>query len=435
MAAEGHTGEHAKEICGAIKAGTANARMCWGKPCDVDMSAPQELEHYDSGLTQKSREAVDSGDRDKHLEAAKAYEDKSKDVAQQDLKAKLLSAGAAHRKQATAMLDTAPRLAVRTKGVVPGVTTRNQADELSWGECVLKEMDGGLDRTSAENLCSQVEGETYQENHMKIPAQAIANLKHVLTANCKCGGAEKAANNKALADEVAKLKDKIQTDALNRGAKAVLNIQQGQLVINAEGEAAGVDIAKLAKFLAIDINPGSDPAGFIKSLLAKLDEISKQLSQPEDLTDAGADEGSEAPTPVAMAEGGPDATTNRSRLTPEEREAIAFANSVRLREKQAIVNRLVANVEDDGQRQAAFKELMAMPDAALQRLAPIAPAQTVANTTEQDHGGGHWVGMTGNANPVLTRNQSQVSDRERAEIEAMTPPVLNFRKERQKQSA
>lgn len=40
-------------------------------------------------------------------------------------------------------------------------------------------------------------------------------------------------------------------------------------------------------------------------------------------------------------------------------------------------------------------------------------------------------GFLGNTTPVMVHNSTEASDHERAQIEAMTPPVLNFRKERQ----
>lgn len=43
------------------------------------------------------------------------------------------------------------------------------------------------------------------------------------------------------------------------------------------GEVAGVDIAALADFLGIATNPAQDPAGFVKELMSKLDEISSKL--------------------------------------------------------------------------------------------------------------------------------------------------------------
>lgn len=43
------------------------------------------------------------------------------------------------------------------------------------------------------------------------------------------------------------------------------------------GEIAGVDIAALADFLGIATNPAQDPAGFVKELMAKLEDISSRL--------------------------------------------------------------------------------------------------------------------------------------------------------------
>lgn len=45
-----------------------------------------------------------------------------------------------------------------------------------------------------------------------------------------------------------------------------------------EGTTAGVNTAELAKFFGVEIDPGQDPSGFIKALLAKMDEVRAKLS-------------------------------------------------------------------------------------------------------------------------------------------------------------
>ncbi len=57
------------------------------------------------------------------------------------------------------------------------------------------------------------------------------------------------------------------------------------------GEAAGVNIGELALAFGIDIDPGSDPAGFIKAILSKLDEVRSKLSgdAPEPASEPAAD--------------------------------------------------------------------------------------------------------------------------------------------------
>lgn len=56
------------------------------------------------------------------------------------------------------------------------------------------------------------------------------------------------------------------------------------------GEVAGVDIAGLADFLGITTNPAQDPAGFVKELMAKLDEISGKLRGDEPAAEAPVEE-------------------------------------------------------------------------------------------------------------------------------------------------
>lgn len=66
------------------------------------------------------------------------------------------------------------------------------------------------------------------------------------------------------------------------------------------GSVAGVDIAALADFLAIDVDPAQDPAGFVKALMSKLDEISSKLRGDAGPSDP-APPSSDAPPPEEMA--------------------------------------------------------------------------------------------------------------------------------------
>ncbi len=63
---------------------------------------------------------------------------------------------------------------------------------------------------------------------------------------------------------------------------AIKTMSQDDLVERAEGEGggeiAGVNIAELATFLGVDIDPGQDPAGFVAAIKAKLQEIDGKLS-------------------------------------------------------------------------------------------------------------------------------------------------------------
>lgn len=66
-------------------------------------------------------------------------------------------------------------------------------------------------------------------------------------------------------------------------ATAICALPQDQVVKLAEGEGsagevAGVNIGELAKFLAVDVDPAQDPAGFVAALKSKLQEIDAKLS-------------------------------------------------------------------------------------------------------------------------------------------------------------
>lgn len=65
-------------------------------------------------------------------------------------------------------------------------------------------------------------------------------------------------------------------------ASTIKTLSADKLVTLAEGdgggEVAGINIAELATFLGIDINPAEDPAGFVAAIKAKLDEVSGKLS-------------------------------------------------------------------------------------------------------------------------------------------------------------
>lgn len=67
------------------------------------------------------------------------------------------------------------------------------------------------------------------------------------------------------------------------------------------GEAAGVNVAELATTFGIDIDPGADPAGFIKAILAKLDEVRAKLSGEETPAAETAPADAEAPPAEEMA--------------------------------------------------------------------------------------------------------------------------------------
>lgn len=66
----------------------------------------------------------------------------------------------------------------------------------------------------------------------------------------------------------------------------IRTLAEGEEGGDSGGEVAGVDIAALADFLGISVDPAQDPAGFVKELLAKLDEISGKVRGAEEAAPA-----------------------------------------------------------------------------------------------------------------------------------------------------
>lgn len=63
-----------------------------------------------------------------------------------------------------------------------------------------------------------------------------------------------------------------------------LSEDEDELEKTAEGEVAGVDVAALAEFMGIAVDPAQDPAGFVAELLAALDSVAAKIrgaSAPE----------------------------------------------------------------------------------------------------------------------------------------------------------
>jgi hypothetical protein len=96
--------------------------------------------------------------------------------------------------------------------------------------------------------------------------------------------------------------------SLNKGglpASAIIKtLADGAPGGDATGTVAGIDIASLADFLGVDIDPAQDPVGFVKAILAKLDEIEGKLggdSTPDAPADAAAPADKSDTPPAEMA--------------------------------------------------------------------------------------------------------------------------------------
>lgn len=135
---------------------------------------------------------------------------------------------------------------------------------------------------------------TTNEDAMKLTAaQRTAIIDHLVT-NCDCwkfkGDKEVLAN---FSDEkLVKLRKEIDdTSKFSKLAAA--------LTVNAQGDtASGANLAELATFLGVTIDPATDPAGYIGAILSEMDTIRTKLTaavvdDPEDVNDLGADEATE----------------------------------------------------------------------------------------------------------------------------------------------
>lgn len=92
-----------------------------------------------------------------------------------------------------------------------------------------------------------------------------------------------------------------------------------------------------------------------------------------------------------------------SRLTPEEQEDLAFARAERNRQKQAVVNQLVANIQDPTQKQAKATSLLSKSLPELQEILSLMPSPPATNAYS---GGGD--GHVAYPTPVPTYHGSAV---------------------------
>lgn len=75
--------------------------------------------------------------------------------------------------------------------------------------------------------------------------------------------------------------------------KPVRNCRSRLTVNPAKPKAGDIDAVELGKLLGIDVDPGTDPPGFMRALLAKIDELRAKLTiggdAAEPMTDPGDD--------------------------------------------------------------------------------------------------------------------------------------------------
>lgn len=224
----------------------------------------------------------------------------------------------------------------------------------------------------------------------KIKAQPFnrAQAKKYLTANCKC-----------LQGKNATVIDKLD----DAGLKALMNNtkrSQAYLIVRNKSKKAledndgAPDYRAMAKLFGIDIDPSSDPVGFVKALSDALDQAKASLTGGDtepDPNDPNEPAEVAAGEPAAMAaaddedptetnddsdlDPAPTQQNRRTRLTPEEQEDIAFARQVKNKHKRNLVIRLTANLQDPKRRKIKAKQLMNKGLTELQEMVELLPTQ------------------------------------------------------------
>ncbi len=271
-----------------------------------------------------------------------------------------------------------------------------------------------------------------------------------LTANCACWKKDPSKIEAMSDKELTELK--ANTEKVNRlilivnGARKKNAANQG----DAEGEVAGVDPVAVAELFGITIDPGKDPAGFMKGLLDAMDAFRSQLTgeaaptEPAAPEPAAAAEGDMPPDdekePMAMAEGDdlpPDqnppvaaaAAHNRrdkpmtmqqylASVPPQFRAIVNSALKRDREERRALLTRIVANLEGE-RRKARWNKHVNDDLEDLRELADMVNPLPEERVPLYLGAGG---GPIGNARTFTEEDQE--------EIEAMIPPVMNFREKR-----
>jgi hypothetical protein len=255
-----------------------------------------------------------------------------------------------------------------------------------------------------------------------------------LTVNCSCWKKRDAVLNAMPEEALATLKgeaEKSRTlNVIVANAKAARRAVVNAPAAVADGEVApGINIGDLAKFLGVETDPGQDPAGFIRDILAKLDEIEKRLGDEPEPPEAPDDALPADVAPTAMSatptgNRGKKMTANQWLATapPEIQSAVKSAMEIERAERTRLVRQLTANVADEPRRKKLWAKFMAQPVDELRDLVSLLPAEEYA----PEPLAANYFGATGSpAEPVA--NELEVLDLESARQE-YDPVVTNRRK-------
>jgi len=256
-------------------------------------------------------------------------------------------------------------------------------------------------------------------------AQRKGNVDYI-TSNCGCWKDGKDTLSKFSDPQLITLYNATKSEKMGRKVNPTLN---------AEDEIVqGISIGELAEFLSVAADPANDPAGFIKEIKAKLDEIQASL-------DGSADPAE--PTDEPIVDEPVAASVNRGRVQPRNgdqgrkpqtvadwrkfapREVVeAFDNAATVvnSQKDQLIAKLVANVGDDENRKKTLVTLFRKKDLAeLKALASLIPSQT-AHNHEVDDSSPSWEGAAGG-----TSNSGEgVDTLNSADSDSLPLPRMNY---------
>lgn len=255
-----------------------------------------------------------------------------------------------------------------------------------------KGMIEGLRRNLKENLANYKRNgpESVPYTNSKGATMNRKQTIDFLVANCDCWkDSDREVLGKFTDEKLTKL-------AANAQAASKFTLIVNRLKANAdgEGEAAGVDIAALAEFLAITVDPASDPVGFVKELQDKLASVLAKLGGEGKAPEPEAEP--EPEEPVTMAEGEEEKkelAANRIKKPatlqqweasmPVEAKAIwNSAKEVERQERTRLVEALVSNSANDTAKRAATAIYGKMDLPALRALvSAMPPKQEVQEPT------------------------------------------------------
>lgn len=197
-----------------------------------------------------------------------------------------------------------------------------------------------------------------------------------LVSNCDCWKGNRADLEKLSDATLDRLRKKAEADKAD--PKAVLNSVRLALVTNADGTSS-IDWGKLAALLGVEVDLKGDPVGAIAALKEKLQGVLATLDGKPAKEEEPAPEA--APVTMAANRTAPVAPLAKpltlkemlANATPQERAVWDNAVAIEQRERQALVERLTANVADPARRASLARTLSAKPLAELADMLALLP--------------------------------------------------------------